>query len=227
MSESGRWSKQTLAYHFHNQSLLDQALSHRSAGGVNNERLEFLGDALLGMIVAETLYHSLPDADEGYLSRLRAHLVRKETLAEIAVEVSLGEHIRLGPGELKSGGHRRASILANGLEAVLGAVFLDGGYDAARDVVVGLLRQRLGALPSHEKLKDPKTRLQEALQSRSRELPVYTIDAVSGQDHRQRFTASCCLPDTKLQTTGEGRSRRQAEQAAAAAMISMLETADG
>lgn len=227
MSESGRWSKQTLAYHFQNRSLLDQALSHRSAGGVNNERLEFLGDALLGMVVAETLYHTLPDADEGYLSRLRAHLVRKETLAEIAVEISLGEQIRLGAGELKSGGHRRASILANGLEAVLGAVFLDGGYGAARDVVVQLLRTRLGALPSHEKLKDPKTRLQEALQSNNRELPVYSIDAVSGQDHRQRFTASCRLPDARIHTTGDGRSRRQAEQAAAAAMIAVLEAEDG
>ncbi|MGB5209806.1 MAG: ribonuclease III [Gammaproteobacteria bacterium] len=226
MSDSARWSTQSLAYQFQNTSLLDQALSHRSVGGTNNERLEFLGDAILGMLVAEALYHALPDADEGYLSRLRAHLVRRETLAEIAAEISLGGQIRLGPGELKSGGHRRASILANGLEAVLGAVYLDSGHSAAREVVLRLMRRRMDALPSHDKLKDPKTRLQETLQSAGQDLPVYSIDSVSGEDHRQRFTASCRLPDCGASTTGEGRSRRQAEQAAAEAMIAQLEKRD-
>jgi len=221
-----RWSERALAYRFRDLSLLEQALTHRSAGGRNNERLEFLGDALLGMVVAQALYDGLPEADEGYLSRLRAHLVRGETLAELATELSLGERITLGPGELKSGGHRRASILANGFEAVLGAVYLDGGYQAARDLVLRLLRSRLDTLPPHDELKDPKTRLQERLQARGRSLPVYEIEAVSGEDHRQRFTAACALPELALRTAGEGRSRRQAEQAAAAAMIALLETGD-
>ncbi|MGB5623430.1 MAG: ribonuclease III [Gammaproteobacteria bacterium] len=223
MTSAPRWSERALAYHFQDPRLLRQALTHRSAGGRNNERLEFLGDALLGMVVAQALYDALPDADEGYLSRLRAHLVRRETLAEVASELSLGDRITLGQGELKSGGHRRASILANGFEAVLGAVYLDGGYEAARDLVLRLLRTRLDALPPHEELKDSKTRLQECLQARGRRLPDYEIETISGEDHRQRFTAACTLPELSLRTAGEGRSRRQAEQAAAAAMIALLE----
>ena len=227
MRKAPGWSEEALEYRFKDLRLLEQALTHRSAGGSHNERLEFLGDALLGMVVAEALYQALPDADEGYLSRLRAHLVRRETLADLAAELSLGEHIRLGSGELKSGGHRRASILANGIEAVMGAVYLDGGYEAARDLILGLLKGRLGALPAHDELKDPKTRLQEYLQGRGQELPDYDIETVSGEDHKQRFTAGCALPRLSLRTVGEGRSRRQAEQAAAAAMITLLESGGG
>lgn len=223
MTSAPRWSERALAYQFKDHRLLEQALTHRSAGGRNNERLEFLGDALLGMVVAQALYDAVPAADEGYLSRLRAHLVRRETLADVATELSLGDRITLGQGELKSGGHRRASILANGFEAVLGAVYLDGGYQAARDLVLRLLRTRLDALPPHDELKDPKTRLQERLQARGRRLPDYEIETISGEDHRQRFTAACTLPELSLRTAGEGRSRRQAEQAAAAAMIALLE----
>jgi len=223
LTSAPRWSERALAYQFKDHRLLEQALTHRSAGGRNNERLEFLGDALLGMVVAQALYDAVPAADEGYLSRLRAHLVRRETLADVATELSLGDRITLGQGELKSGGHRRASILANGFEAVLGAVYLDGGYEAARDLVLRLLRTRLDALPPHDELKDPKTRLQERLQARGRRLPDYEIETISGEDHRQRFTAACTLPELSLRTAGEGRSRRQAEQAAAAAMIALLE----
>lgn len=227
MRQAPGWSEEALKYRFRDPGLLEQALTHRSAGGSHNERLEFLGDALLGMVVAEALYQALPDADEGYLSRLRAHLVRRETLAALAAELSLGDRIRLGSGEMKSGGHRRASILANGIEAVMGAVYLDGGHEAARELILRLFRERLGALPTHDALKDPKTRLQEYLQGRGQALPGYEIDAVSGEDHRQRFTAACALPRLSLRTTGEGRSRRQAEQAAAAAMITLLESGSG
>ncbi len=227
MTAASGWSEKALEYRFKDPGLLEQALTHRSAGGSHNERLEFLGDALLGMVVAEALYQALPDADEGYLSRLRAYLVRRETLADLAGDLSLGQRIRLGSGELKSGGHRRSSILANGIEAVMGAVYLDGGYDAARDLIRRLLADRLGALPTHDELKDPKTRLQEYLQGRGQELPDYDIEAVSGEDHKQRFTAACALPRLSLRTVGEGRSRRQAEQAAAAAMITLLESGGG
>lgn len=227
MTKASGWSEQALAYRFEDPGLLDRALTHRSAGGRHNERLEFLGDALLGMVVAEALFQTLPDADEGYLSRLRAHLVRRETLAELAREVSLGERLQLGSGELKSGGHRRASILANGIEAILGAVYLDGGYEAARTLTLRLLGKRLAALPTHDQLKDPKTRLQEYLQGRGQELPDYEIESVTGLDHKQRFTAACVLQKQALRTVGEGGSRRKAEQLAAAAMIALLETGDG
>ena len=223
MTTAAGWAEKTLRYRFRDPARLDQALTHRSAGGRHNERLEFLGDAVLGLIIAETLYRAQPDATEGYLTRLRARLVRKETLAQIGAELRLGDWLRLGQGELKSGGFRRASILANGVEAVLGAVYLDGGLEQARLMVTTLYGDRLCTLPADEELKDPKTRLQERLQALGRDLPVYAIEDVSGEAHKRHFSVSCEVPAMGLRTEASGRSRREAEQKAAEAMIGELE----
>jgi len=203
-------------------ALCRSALTHRSAGADHNERLEFLGDSLLNCSVARLLYDAHPDADEGALSRLRATLVSGETLAQIASQLGLGEHLRLGSGELKSGGFRRASILADTLEAILGAIFLDSGFDAASAAVARLLGARLAALPAAALLKDPKTRLQEALQARGLPLPTYTQTAVTGDPHDQTFTVSCQVPIFEIAAVGEGASRRRAEQLAAAKLLDLL-----
>ncbi len=223
MTAAARWVEQTLRYRFSDLSLLDRALTHRSADGSHNERLEFLGDAVLGLIIAERISRLLPAATEGYLTRLRALLVRRETLAEIGVEIRLGDWIRLGPGELKSGGFRRASTLANGIEAILGAVYLDSGLDQAREVVETLYGERLRALPAEDDLKDPKTRLQERLQARGLTVPTYAIEAVSGEAHKRHFRVSCQVAALSLRTEATGRSRREAEQKAAEAMIGELD----
>jgi len=222
LSPVDRWTNDTLRYQFRDPQLLRLALKHRSAAGAHNERLEYLGDAVLGLVVAEILYQRLPGADEGYLSRLRANLVRRETLADVASGLGLGERIELGSGELKSGGFRRASILANTLEALFGAIYLDGGLDAVRDTIVTLYDRRLQDLPAPDALKDPKTCLQEILQSRSLDLPVYVIENIEGDDHQRRFTASCSVAALELKTAGEGSSRRAAEQGAAARMLAQL-----
>lgn len=206
---------QALVRTFSDESLLDLALTHRSAGGRNNERLEFLGDALINACVAEALYRRHGDYEEGDLSRLRANLVNQEALAEVARELDLGSYLTLGPGELKSGGFRRASILADALEALVGAVFLDAGFAAARDVVLKLLETRLAAPPSAESLKDAKTRLQEVLQARDLPLPVYAVESVRGEPHRQIFRVSCTIGVLEVRTEGEAASRRAAEQEAA------------
>jgi len=222
LTTASGWAEKTLRYRFRDPSRLDQALTHRSVGGLHNERLEFLGDAVLGMIIAESLYRLLPRAAEGYLTRLRARLVRKETLAEIGAEIRLGDWLRLGPGELKSGGFRRSSILANGVEAILGAVYLDGGLEEARRLVDDLYGDRFRSLPPDDDLKDPKTRLQERLQARGLDLPAYAIESVSGEAHRRHFSVSCAVGAMGLRTEASGRSRREAEQKAAAAMIDEL-----
>ena len=206
---------QALGRGFSDESLLDLALTHRSAGGRNNERLEFLGDALINVCVAAALYSRHPNLEEGDLSRLRANLVNQEALAEVARELDLGAYLTLGPGELKSGGHRRASILADALEALVGAVFLDAGFAAARDVVLRLMETRLSSPPSTESLKDAKTRLQEVLQARDMPLPVYTVESVRGEPHRQTFRVSCNVAVLDIRTEGEAGSRRAAEQEAA------------
>lgn len=211
-----------LRYEFTDGRLCTQALTHRSAGYPHNERLEFLGDAMLGLVVAEELYRRYPDADEGLLTRLRAALVRKETLAEVAAELDLGAHLRLGEGELKSGGFRRASILANALEAVLGAIYLDGGYEPCRAAIRRLLEQRIAGLSAAAMTKDPKTELQEWLQARGRPLPVYRTTRVEGDPHDQHFVVECILEDAAAPVTGEGRSRRHAEQQAAERMLARL-----
>ena len=200
---------------FADPELLRLALTHRSAGGRNNERLEFLGDALINACVAEALYRRHPDLEEGDLSRLRASLVNQETLAEVARELDLGSYLTLGPGELKSGGFRRASILADALEGVLGAVFLDAGFEAVREVTLRILESRLATPLSTEELKDPKTRLQEVLQARELPLPVYAVESVRGEPHKQSFRVSCRIEPLQVCTEGEAGSRRAAEQEAA------------
>jgi ribonuclease-3 len=204
-----------LGRRFADPSLLELALTHRSVGGRNNERLEFLGDALINACVAEALYLRHPSLEEGDLSRLRASLVNQETLAEVARELDLGSELILGPGELKSGGFRRASILADALEGVVGAVFLDAGFEAARAVTLKLLETRLAAPLSTEDLKDAKTRLQEVLQARDLPLPVYAVESVRGEPHKQTFRMSCSIEPLQVRTEGEAGSRRAAEQEAA------------
>ena len=216
------WTQRTLGHVFADMGLCTAALTHRSASGAHNERLEFLGDAVLNCSVARLLYDAHPAADEGALSRQRATLVSGETLAAIALELGVGEYLRLGSGELKSGGYRRASILADALEALIGAVYLDAGFEAAFGVVANLMKDRLAALAPVAALKDPKTRLQEALQGRGLALPVYTLTAVTGEAHDQVFSVSCECAAFGLATSGEGASRRRAEQQAAERLLAQL-----
>lgn len=214
MREAGRLCA-ALGYRFAEPGLLELALTHRSAAGPNNERLEFLGDSVLNFIIADALYGRHPHASEGTLSRMRASLVRGDTLAEIARELELGEYLRLGSGELKSGGFRRTSILADALEAIIGAVFQDGGIEAARALVLRFFAARLDSSEPGVALKDPKTRLQEHLQARGLPLPGYEVVAVVGQSHNQTFTVHCRVSGLETPSVGEGSSRRKAEQSAA------------
>jgi ribonuclease III len=216
------WVERSFGYVFAQPGLCHAAVTHRSAGADHNERLEFLGDSILNCCVARLLYDTHPEADEGALSRLRATLVSGETLAQIAGEIGLGEHLRLGPGELKTGGFRRASILADALEAILGAIFLESGFDAAAAAVARIVGPRLSELPAADTLKDPKTRLQEALQAHGLALPVYTLTAAAGDPHMQSFTVTCEVPVLGVSAVGEGGSRRRAEQLAAAKLLDLL-----
>lgn len=216
------WVERSFGHVFATPALCHTALTHRSAGADHNERLEFLGDSILNCAAARLLYDAHPLADEGALSRLRASLVSGETLAQIAGDLGLGEYLRLGPGELKSGGFRRASILADALEALLGAIFLDAGFDAAAAAVARILGPRMSDLPAADALKDPKTRLQEVLQARGLALPVYTLTAVGGDPHAHSFTVTCEVPIFEIAAVGEGASRRRAEQLAAAKVIDLL-----
>jgi len=217
------WVRERLGYEPRDLALFRAALTHRSAPGANNERLEFLGDAVLNLLIAHRLYDAFPGATEGELSRLRARLVSREPLAEIALSLGLGETLQLGSGELRSGGFRRQSILADALEAVCGAVYLDGGLAAIEPLVMRLFAARIAALPDPEALKDAKTRLQEYLQSRSLTLPRYLILGVEGEDHAQIFRVSCEVPGLALRVEGSGSSRRRAEQQAAARMLEAIE----
>jgi ribonuclease-3 len=212
----------SVGYRFHDEDLLAAALTHRSAGNRNNERLEFLGDAVLGFIVADELYRRYPEASEGELSRLRASLVKRETLGGFARALEIGRFLTLGAGELKSGGYRRESILADALEALFGAILLDGGFAACRDCVLRLYRSHFEEMPEAARLKDPKTRLQEYLQSRKLDLPSYAVTATEGKAHSQSFTVLCEVGSLSRTSTGAGRSRRKAEQAAAQAMLDEL-----
>jgi len=205
-------------YRFRDPRLLEQALTHRSHGGPHYERLEFLGDSLLNLGVAELLYHARPHADEGDLSRMRSRLVRDVTLAEIARDLDLSRYLRLGQGELRSGGFLRESILADTMEALIGAVYLDGGFGAARQLVTELIERRLAELPDAELLKDPKTRLQELLQAHGHDLPDYAVLAESGADHAKRFLVRCSIGGLLPPVQAEASSRRKAEQAAARQM---------
>lgn len=207
---------------FRSPALAERALRHRSAGRDNNERLEFLGDALLGLVIAEVLFAAFPEADEGQLSRLRAALVKKDSLAEIARELDLGSYLTLGPGELRSGGQARSSILADAFEALLAGVYLDAGPEAARAVILRLFDQRISALDPGWQGKDPKTRLQEHLQGRRLALPVYEVIETQGEQHRQTFRVLCRITDLAIEVEASGRSRRIAEQTAAARAIEKL-----
>ncbi|WP_142805102.1 MULTISPECIES: ribonuclease III [Tepidiphilus] len=211
-----------LGHRFHAQDLLFTALRHRSAGEGHNERLEFLGDAALDLAVAELLYRRHPDEPEGTLSRARASLVRQETLAAAALRLGLDEYLVIGEGERRVGGNRRPSLLADALEAIVGAVLLDGGYEAARELVARILEPELAALGPLERLKDPKTRLQEWLQGRHHPVPRYEIVSVSGPAHAQHFKVRAQAEAIGLSAEGEGPSRRAAEQDAAAKILAQL-----
>ncbi len=213
----------TIAYKFQDEELLRQALTHRSAGSRNYERLEFLGDGLLNFIVAEALYEQEAEASEGDLTRLRASLVKQGTLAGIASNLALGEYLQLGAGESSSGGFRRKSILADTVEALLGAIYLDGGFNAARTVTRRLFAEHLAGLPDAESLKDPKTRLQEILQGRGLGLPDYTLVNSHGKDHERIFTVACRVTALSVEAEASGSSRRKAEQAAAAEVIARIQ----
>lgn len=211
-----------LNYQFKDTTLLELALTHRSVSSKNNERLEFLGDAILGFVIADLLFQRFPRGTEGELTRLRASLVKGDTLAEVGLELSLGDYLRLGSGELKSGGFRRASILACGVEAILGAVSLDGGYDEARELIKHLFKTRLESTSPDIAVKDPKTQLQEFLQGRKRPLPVYELLRVEGESHEQSFFIECHVEGLTQPMLGSGASRRRAEQVAAKAAYDLL-----
>ncbi len=217
------WLERTLDYRFDDPELLAAALTHRSATGLSNERLEFLGDAVLDFVISHAVYDLRPEAAEGDLSRLRASLVNDKALAALAGELGLGEHVKLGSGEKKTGGHRRSSILADALEALFGAVYLDRGFAAAEALILAAYRERLAALPDSESLKDPKTRLQERLQAGGLALPEYEVIDVSGKPHRRRFSVVCRVPALSIERSGSGSSRRGAEQEAASLVLDVLD----
>jgi len=216
------WAERHLKYRFEDADLLQQALTHRSASKRNNERLEFLGDAFLNFAIARRLFSLRSEAAEGDLSRLRAFLVRGSTLAEVAQALGLEHQLVLGPGELRSGGGRRESVLANGLEALIGAILLDGGFEAAQNCIDALFAERLETLPAAESLKDAKTRLQEWLQGRGHELPDYTVESAIGEPHEKTFTVICSVPEDRRSSRGSGSSRRKAEQDAAEKLLANL-----
>lgn len=213
-----------LGYSFNDIGLLNEALTHRSYAARNNERLEFLGDGILNFVIAHELYKLYPDVQEGDLSRLRANLVNRESLADIANQLDMGDVIKLGSGELKSGGFRRPSILADAVESVLGAVYCDGGFDACRELIIRLYASRLSSPTDLQSLKDPKTQLQELLQSRRFALPEYEVVDVTGYAHAQMFHVTCSIEQMNIKVTGEGKSRRKAEQKAAEKAIIEVES---
>ena len=223
MTPGEKWAHKYLRYDFRQPELLEQALTHKSRSSRNNERLEFLGDSVLGLVIAEALFSHAQLADEGALSRMRASLVRRETLAELASELQLGDVMLLGSGEYRTGGQKRTSILADGLEALLGAVLLDGGFAAVREVILHLFASRLENLPDPAELKDAKTLLQEKLQACAIAVPVYTVISEAGPAHARVFEVQCRIADLDIETVGVARSRRIAEQVAAASALANME----
>ncbi len=213
-----------LGYQFLDVTLLNLALTHRSASGTHNERLEFLGDSILSLVIADDLYHRFPGVDEGDMSRMRATLVRGHTLAELGREFALGDVLQLGPGELKSGGFRRDSILADAVEAIIGAIYLDQGIEFARKIVLSWYQERLEQIQPGNNQKDPKTRLQEFLQGRRKPLPAYNVTKVHGEAHNQQFTVECDVAGLDGPVLGKGSSRRKAEQAAAELALQKLDS---
>jgi len=223
LNDSSDRLERRLKYSFLNKELLSVALTHRSAATNHNERLEFLGDSVLNFVIASLLYERFPGAREGELSRLRAKLVKEDTLAELGRELQLGSYLVLGSGELKSGGSRRDSILADGVEALFGGVLRDGGFEACKQLILELYKDRLEEVQPEDGLKDPKTRLQEFLQSRRAPLPTYDVTVVDGEAHSQLFTVQCQIHALPSPVIGKGASRRKAEQAAAALALAALE----
>ena len=221
MSSTARLEER-LGHRFERAGLLEQALTHRSYGFPHNERLEFLGDGVLDCVMAQELFARFPALSEGELSRLRASLVRKETLAAVARDLGLGDHLRLGEGESASGGANRPSILADTLEALYGAVFLDAGYERARRAVCCTFGSVLELLDPDATAKDPKTRLQELLQARGQGLPSYSVVATQGAAHQQTFQVECVVEQLGLRASGRGEARRAAEQQAAEALLRQL-----
>jgi ribonuclease III len=215
--------QQRLQHTFSQPQLLQQALTHRSFSLDHNERLEFLGDSVLGLAISGLLYEKLGDRPEGELSRVRSNLVKEGTLHQIALQLGLPALLRLGDGEARSGGAQRPSILADALEALLGAIYLDAGFEAARQVVLRLFAQVDISPQMQAAAKDPKTALQEWLQGRRMQLPEYSVERVSGAAHKQTFTVACVVPALRLGAKGQGHSRRAGEQAAAAAMLKLLQ----
>ena len=212
-----------LNYKFRQVELLEQALTHRSfSHGSNNERLEFLGDSVLGLVISENIYAREPEATEGQLSRMRASLVKQEALAQVARDINLGDYINLGGGELKSGGFRRSSILCDTLEAIIGAIYLDGGLDVASETITTLYHDYLRTLADIHSLKDAKTCLQEYLQSKQIELPEYLVVKTVGKSHDQVFMVSCSVESIGLKSAGKGLSRKKAEQEAAHKALAQL-----
>ena len=210
---------QIFDYQFKDDSLLKLALTHRSMGSRNNERLEFLGDSILGMVISADLYKRFPNENEGVLTRLRSSLVKGETLSEISTELNLGEFIQLGSGELKSGGYRRSSTLADVVEAIIGAIYIDSkdeyGIKVVEKIILNIFNVRLDNCEPSGTLKDPKTRLQEYLQSKNLTLPEYSVVSISGKEHQQTFKVSCSIKGFNNNVVANGSSRRKAEQAAA------------
>ncbi|MBM4200206.1 MAG: ribonuclease III [Gammaproteobacteria bacterium] len=213
---------QKLALRFADIRLLRSALTHRSAGGINNERLEFLGDSVVGFVIAQALYERFPEADEGVLSRLRAALVNQTSLAQIARKLELGDYLILGTGELRSGGFRRDSILSDAFEAVIGAVFTDQGYQTCRDLVLRLFAESFDRLTVADWKKDPKTQLQELMQAKGLDLPEYRLLSLTGRPHDQSFIVECRIALSVEPSTGTGSSRKRAEQQAAQQMLRQL-----
>ncbi len=226
LDKTATWLKESLDYEFQNIQFLKQALTHRSVSGINNERLEYLGDAILGLVISEAVYLQRPDATEGVLSRLRSSLVKDSTLAELSTDLNVGKHLILGSGEKKSGGHRRVSILADTLEAMFGAVYLDAGFDEAKRVIYNVFATRLIELPDGAELRDPKTRLQEFVQSKKIALPNYQIEKIDGKAHKQIFCVRSTVAEFDVSTTGQGTTRRNAEQESAQHMLAILAKAD-
>jgi ribonuclease-3 len=214
-----------LGYTFKDIALLAEAITHRSKHSINNERLEFLGDSVLGYVISSELFRCFPDATEGELTRGRALLVRGETLAELALDMNLGEYLQLGPGELKSGGYRRKSILSDAMEAIIGAIYIDGGLEPARQHILSIYADKLETISLKKVSKDPKTQLQETMQAMKSALPCYEIVATSGSDHDQVFEVTCKISEIPKPVKGSGTSRRKAEQDAAKKVLKIL--ADG
>lgn len=216
--------ERALGYQFKQSQQLDLALTHRSYGNPHNERLEFLGDSILSFVIAEALYEQFPSATEGDLSRMRATLVRGQTLAELALEFDLGEYLRLGPGELKSGGFRRESILADAVEAIIGGVYLDSGLERCKALILSWYEKRLAEIKPGVGQKDPKTRLQEYLQAERKPLPVYDVTEITGAAHNQQFTVQCQVEGLDNPIVGRGTSRRKAEQESARKALKKLQS---